>query len=52
MNTALWIVSIASTLIVGAVVITGFIWAAKKDGEEDIATQKRLGFRRKTRLGL
>jgi hypothetical protein len=52
MNTALWIVSIASTLIVAVVVIGGFIWAAKKDGEEDEATQRRLGFRRKTRLGL
>lgn len=28
-----------------------FVWAAKKDGEEDVALQKRLGIRRKTRLG-
>jgi hypothetical protein len=28
-----------------------FIWAAKKDGEEDRAIQKRLGIRRLTRLG-
>ena len=49
---ALWIISLASALLVGVVVITGFIWAAKKDGEEDKATQKRLGFRRKTRMGL
>jgi urea transporter len=28
-----------------------FIWAAKKDGEEDRALQRRLGIRRKTRLG-
>jgi hypothetical protein len=28
-----------------------FVWAAKKDGEEDKAVQKRLGIRRKTRLG-
>ena len=27
-------------------------WAARKDGEEDLATQRKLGFRRKTRLGL
>ena len=27
-----------------------FVWAAKKDGEEDRAVQKRLGIRRKTRL--
>jgi nitrogen fixation-related uncharacterized protein len=29
-----------------------FFWAARKDGEEDLATQRKLGFRRKTRLGL
>jgi hypothetical protein len=28
-----------------------FVWAAKKDGEEDRALQKRLGIRRRTRLG-
>jgi hypothetical protein len=28
-----------------------FVWAAKKDGEEDKAVQKRLGIRRTTRLG-
>jgi hypothetical protein len=28
-----------------------FVWAAKKDGEEDEAVQRRLGIRRKTRLG-
>jgi hypothetical protein len=28
-----------------------FVWAAKKDGEEDQAVQKRLGIRRRTRLG-
>ena len=38
-------------LLVAAVVAGLFIWAAKKDGEEDIALQKRLGIRRKTRLG-
>jgi len=29
-----------------------FIWAARKDGDKDLATQRKLGFRRKTRLGL
>jgi hypothetical protein len=29
----------------------GFVWAAKRDGEEDRALQRRLGIRRKTRLG-
>jgi len=28
-----------------------FVWAAKKDGEEDDAVQKRLGIRRRTWLG-
>jgi uncharacterized membrane protein (DUF485 family) len=28
-----------------------FVWAAKKDGEEDVALQKRHGIRRRTRLG-
>jgi len=34
-----------------AVVLGASIWAAKKDGEEDRAVQKRLGIRRRTRLG-
>jgi hypothetical protein len=38
-------------LLVAAFVAGLFIWAAKKDGEEDLALQKRLGIRRKTRLG-
>jgi hypothetical protein len=28
-----------------------FVWAAVRDGEEDRALQKRLGIRRRTRLG-
>jgi hypothetical protein len=40
-------VSIASLVVVGVL----FVWAARKDGEEDRALQKRLGIRRKTRLG-
>jgi uncharacterized membrane protein (DUF485 family) len=28
-----------------------FVWAARKDGEEDRELQRRLGIRRKTRLG-
>ncbi len=34
-----------------ALVIGVFIWAAVKDGEDDKALQRRLGIRRKTRLG-
>jgi hypothetical protein len=28
-----------------------FVWAARKDGQEDRALQRRLGIRRRTRLG-
>ena len=34
-----------------AVVFVVFIWGAIKDGEEDRAVQRRLGVRRRTRLG-
>ena len=34
-------------VIVGA----AFVWAAVRDGEEDRALQRRLGIRRRTRLG-
>lgn len=34
-----------------AVVGASFVWAAKRDGEEDRAVQARLGIRRRTRLG-
>jgi hypothetical protein len=40
-------VSLASVVIVGVL----FVWAARKDGEEDRALQARLGTRRRTRLG-
>jgi uncharacterized membrane protein YciS (DUF1049 family) len=36
-----------NVVIVGAM----FIWGAKKDGEYDRAVQRRLGIRRRTRLG-
>jgi type II secretory pathway pseudopilin PulG len=39
--------------LVSAVVVIGmFVWAARKDGEEDEALQRRLGIRRRTRIGL
>jgi urea transporter len=34
-------------VLVGAL----FLWAARKDGEEDDAVQRKLGRRRSTRLG-
>jgi hypothetical protein len=39
------------TLGTAVAVLGAFIWAARKDGEEDEATQRRLGVRRRTRLG-
>jgi hypothetical protein len=51
MDTALGIlilaVSVAGVIVVGVL----FVWAARKDGEEDRALQKRLGIRRRTRIG-
>lgn len=39
-------------VLVPAVVVLGlFVWAARKDGEEDRAVQVRLGIRPRTRLG-
>ena len=43
----LLVVSIAGVVFVGAL----FIWAARKDGEADQAVQRRLGIKRRTRLG-
>jgi nitrogen fixation-related uncharacterized protein len=44
---------VAVVLIVVPVIVLGvlFVWAAVKDGQEDRALQKRLGIRRRTRLG-
>jgi hypothetical protein len=39
-------------LVSAAVVIVGAVWAARKDGEADRASQERTGIRRKTRIGL
>ena len=43
---------LALVMLVSVVAVLGvFVWGAKKDGEEDRAVQRRLGIRRKTRLG-
>ena len=44
---------LAIAALFAPVVVVGyfFIWAAKKDGEDDRALQARLGIRRRTRLG-
>ena len=41
------LVMLASVAIVGV----AFVWAARKDGEDDRSIQRRLGIRRKTRMG-
>ncbi|HWB22378.1 MAG TPA: hypothetical protein VG652_05780 [Gaiellaceae bacterium] len=45
---------IASLVSLAMVVVFFYVlfWAARKDGDKDLATQRKLGFRRKTRLGL
>jgi hypothetical protein len=45
------IVVLVILLVPLAVVLYLFVWAARKDGEEDRALQRRIGIRRKTRLG-
>jgi hypothetical protein len=50
-STFLGIVIAAVSAFTLALVAWAFIWAARKDGEEDRAIQKRLGIRRRTRLG-
>jgi hypothetical protein len=49
--TFLGIVIAAISIFTFAAVVWVFIRAAKKDGEEDRAVQRRLGIRRRTRLG-
>jgi hypothetical protein len=40
-------------IVVVPVVVVGtlFVWAAIKDGQEDQEVQRRLGIKRRTRLG-
>ena len=50
-DTAALIVESVFVFVVIVVVAWVFVWAAKRDGEDDKALQKRLGIKRKTRLG-
>jgi hypothetical protein len=52
MTVALGVVLSIVAFLSAAVVIAMFVWAARKDGEEDRAVQRRLGIRRRTRIGL
>jgi hypothetical protein len=51
MTLAVEIAVVVVTVLMTGFVFWLFVWAAKKDGEEDQAVQRRLGIRRKTRLG-
>jgi hypothetical protein len=51
MDTAVGIVLLLALVVPVVVVVLAFVWAARKDGEEDRALQRRLGIRRHTRLG-
>jgi nitrogen fixation-related uncharacterized protein len=51
MSLAAEIIAAVVTVLTVVVVLWLFVWAAKKDGEEDDALQKRLGIRRRTWLG-
>ncbi len=51
MDLAAGIVMSVFVLLLAVFIAVIFVWAAKKDGEEDQAVQKRLGIRRRTRLG-
>jgi hypothetical protein len=50
MDVAVLVIASVSAAISVVVMLWLFVWAAKKDGEEDRAVQRRLGIRRKTRL--
>jgi ABC-type uncharacterized transport system permease subunit len=52
METALYVIVAVVSLATAGLVAYMFVWAARKDGEDDRAVQKKLGIRRKTRLGL
>ena len=51
MDIAVFVVTTAAAVGSAAFLIGLFVWAARKDGEEDRALQARLGIRRRTRLG-
>ena len=52
METAVYAIAAVVSLVGGVIVFCAFIWAARKDGEEDRAVQKKLGTRRKSWFGL
>ena len=51
MDVAAGIVVVAFLVVTVVFLLGIFVWAARKDGEEDRAVQARHGIRRLTRLG-
>jgi predicted lysophospholipase L1 biosynthesis ABC-type transport system permease subunit len=51
MSLAVEIIAAVVTVLTVVFVLGLFVWAAKKDGEQDEAVQKRLGIRRRTWMG-
>ena len=51
MNVALIVIVLLMLLVPFVLVGVLFVWGAAKDGQEDRALQRRLGIRRRTRLG-
>lgn len=51
MNIALTVTVLLFLFVPVVLVGALFVWAAVKDGQEDQAIQRRLGIRRRTRLG-
>ena len=51
MTTAAGILLLVISLVSVIVVFAAFVWAARKDGEKDRELQRRLGIKRRTRIG-
>jgi len=51
MDTAVVIALVLLVILPAVLVISLFVWAAFKDGQEDKELQARLGIRRRTRIG-
>ena len=52
MDTVAIVILILLVVVIPAVIVGAmFVWAAIRDGQDDRALQRRLGIRRRTRLG-
>jgi hypothetical protein len=52
MENVVYGIAVIFSVVMFGFVMYMFVWAARKDGQEDRAVQKKLGIHRKTRLGL